>query len=116
MTIYNHISSLLGEQKEFVNMYEAFTQFRNEQMSHDERQKLYSNLLGEKGSVFASHPTFAERAEAIKALPPVQESDDRPALSLFDQPHDLEQELTRFLTDYMAYIHFLNAQAAQQQG
>ena len=115
MTIYNNITSLLNEQKGYVNMYEAFTQYRNEQITQDEREKMYNNLLGEKGSVFASHPTFAERAEAIKTLPAVVEADDRAALELFDQADALEQELTRFLTDYMSYLQYLQAQAAQQQ-
>ena len=114
MTIYNNISSLLAEQKEYVNMYDAFQQFRNEQMSHDERNKLYSDLLGEQGSLFASHPTFAERVEAIQGLPAAVDPDNRSAVELFDDPAALEQELTKFLTDYMAYIHYLQMQAAQQ--
>jgi Zn-dependent protease with chaperone function len=114
MTMYNNISALLSEQKAFVNMYETFTQYRNEQISHDDRNKLYQDLLGEKGSLFASHPTFAERAEAIATLPAVVDPDDRSALELFDRPEEIEQELTKFLTDYMAYLHQLQAQAAQQ--
>jgi Zn-dependent protease with chaperone function len=115
MTMYNNISALLSEQKAFVNMYEAFTQYRNEQISHDDRNKLYQDLLGEKGSLFASHPTFAERAEAIATLPAVVDPDDRSALELFDRPEEIEQELTKFLTEYMAYMQHLQAQAAAQQ-
>lgn len=115
MTMYGHIDQLLAEQKQFVNMYEAFTQFRNEQISHDDRNKLYQDLLSEKGSLFASHPTFAERAEAIQSMPATAEPDNRPALELFDKPEEIEQELTKFLTDYMAYLHMLQAQAAAAQ-
>ncbi len=115
MTMYDNITSLLNEQKEFVNMYDAFTQYRNEHMSHDEREKLYLNLLGEQGSLFASHPTFAERAAAIESFPAVTDSDDRNSLELFDDVLGIESELTRFLTDYMAYIQYLQVQAAQQQ-
>jgi hypothetical protein len=115
MTMYNSINSLLVEQKAYTNMYDAFTQYRNEQITHDERNKLYEDLLGEKGSLFASHPTFAERAEAIATLPAVVDPDDRSALELFDKPEEIEQELTKFLTDYMAYLAYLNAQAQQQQ-
>jgi hypothetical protein len=115
MTMYNHISDLLRDQKMFLNMYDAFVQMRDEQISHDDRNKLYQDLLGEKGSLFASHPTFTERIEAIQGLPAGIEPDDRPALELFEQPKAMEEELTKFLTDYMAYIAHLQALAAQQQ-
>jgi hypothetical protein len=98
-----------------MNMYESFVQMRNEQISHEEREKLYGELLGEKGSLFASHPTFAERIEAIKALPPCAEPDPRSALELFEKPHEIEEELTIYLTEYMAYLQYLQAQAAQEQ-
>jgi Zn-dependent protease with chaperone function len=114
MTMYNNINSLLSQQQAFTNMYDAFTHYRNEQISHDERNKLYQDLLTEKASLFASHPTFAERAEAIQALPAEADRDDRPALELFDQPAAIEEELTQFLTNYMAYLAQLRAQAAQQ--
>jgi Zn-dependent protease with chaperone function/tetratricopeptide (TPR) repeat protein len=115
MTMYNSVSTLLAQQQAYTNMYDAFTQFRNEQISHEERTKLYQDLLGEKGSLFASHPTFAERAEAIATLPAVVDPDNRSALELFDKPAEIEQELTKFMTDYMAYLAYLNAQAQQQQ-
>jgi Zn-dependent protease with chaperone function len=115
MTMYDHVSNLLNEQKEFTNVYDAFAQIRNEQISGEERDKLYQKLLGESGSLFASHPTFAERAEAIRSFPPIVQTDDRPAVELFDNVQEIESELTRFLTDYMAYIRYLQIQAAQQQ-
>jgi len=115
MTVYTNIAGLLQEQRAFVNMYEAFHAYREEQMSREEREALYQKLLAERGSLFASHPTFAERIEAIAALPKAEQPDDRPAMDLFDSPEEVEKELTEFLTGYMAYIQMLQAQAAQQQ-
>ncbi len=114
MTIYNNISQLLVEQKAFVNMYHSFQQYRNEQMSQEEREALYQKILAERGSLFASHPTFAERIEAIGDLPGTAPPDNRPALELFDRPEEVEEELTKFLTEYMAYIQHLQQQAAAQ--
>ncbi len=115
MTMYDHIAALLNEQKEFTNMYDAFARYRNEQITQEDREKLYKNILGEQGSLFASHPTFAEREAAIQTFPAVVEADDRPAMALFDDPGEIESELTRFLTEYLAYIRYLQAQAEQQQ-
>jgi Zn-dependent protease with chaperone function len=115
MTVYDHISQLLAEQKAFVNMYQSFQQFRDEQMSHTDREALYQKILTERGSLFASHPTFSERIEAIEALAAAGAPDSRSALELFDRPEEIEQEMTKFLTEYMAYIQYLNAQAAAQQ-
>ncbi len=115
MTVYDHIGQLLAEQKAFVNMYQSFQQYRDEQMSETDREALYQKMLAERGSLFASHPTFSERIEAIEMLAAVGVPDSRPALELFDRPEEIEQEMTKFLTDYMAYIQYLNAQAAAQQ-
>jgi Zn-dependent protease with chaperone function len=114
MTIYENISKLLQEQKSFINMYEAFRSFRDEHMPQHEREELYQKLLGEHGSLFASHPTFGERLEAIADLPKSTETDSRPALALFDNPDEIEQELTQFLTNYVIYMEELQAQAAAQ--
>jgi Zn-dependent protease with chaperone function len=115
MTIYNHINQLLAEQKAFVNMYQSFQQYRDEHMPSTEREDLYEKLLSERGSLFASHPTYAERIDAIELLPAAGVADSRPALELFDRPEDVEKELTKFLTEYMTYIQHLHAQAAAQQ-
>ncbi len=115
MTVYDHISQLLAEQKAFINMYQAFQEYRDEQIPREEREQLYQKLLAERGSLFASHPTFAERIEAVRALAPAAAPDDRPALELFEQPEAVEKEMTQFLTDYLAFLQHLRTQAAAQQ-
>jgi Zn-dependent protease with chaperone function len=118
ITIYDNISKLLAEQKSFVNMYTAFRSFRDEQLSTTDREDLYKKLLEEKESLFASHPTFQERIEAVAGLPKSVNPDNRPALELFDGPEAIEKELTEFLTGYIYHVHRLQAQAAAaaQQG
>jgi Zn-dependent protease with chaperone function len=112
MTIYNNISKLLAENKSFVNMYSAFQSFRDEQLSEQDRDELYRKLLEEKESLFASHPTFQERIAAIAELPRAVNPDDSSALQLFDQPEEMEKELTEFLTGYMHHVHHVQAQAS----
>jgi Zn-dependent protease with chaperone function len=112
MTIYDNIGKLLAEDKAFVNMYAAFRSFRDEQMTAQDRNALYKKLLEEKESLFASHPTFQERIDAVDKLPRAVNSDNTPALQLFDQPEEIEKELTEFLTAYVYHMQRLQAQAA----
>ncbi len=116
MTIYQNISRLLQQNQAFVNMYASFRSYRDEQFCGQEREELYQKLLDEKGSLFASHPTFRERVEAVAALPKAASTDGASALQLFDNPEEVETELTEFLTGYMQYVQQLQEQAAQQQG
>lgn len=116
MTMYDNIQGLLQEQKAFVNMYESFKEFRDGQSSRDKLEELKQKLQEEQGSLFASHPTFSERMEAVAPLPKASSTDARPALVLFDQADEIEKELTKFLTDYLAYIQHLQEQAAAAQG
>src|SRR5262249_44485016 len=115
MTIYNSISELLAENKAFTNMYEAFRSFRDEQLGDQRRDELYQKLLDEKESLFASHPTFGERIVAVKTLPPAKQMDDTPALSLCENPEEVEKELTDFLTGYMYHLRQLQAEATAAQ-
>ena len=71
--------------------------------------------ITERGSLFASHPTYGERIAAIESFPAAAVPDGKPALELFDRPDEIEQELTQFLTEYLAYVHEMQAGAATQQ-
>jgi hypothetical protein len=97
-------------------MYESFREYRDQQMSREQRDELYQKLLNEQASLFASHPTFGERMQAVAELPKASQTDARPARELFEQAEEMEKELTQFLTDYMAYVQQLQAQAAAAQG
>jgi Zn-dependent protease with chaperone function len=112
MTMYDNIAHLLKEGKAFVNMYEAFREFRDEQFKGQEREELYKKLLEEKESLFASHPTFGERIAAVKPLPPARQTDTASALTLCENPEEIEKEMTEFLTGYIYHVNQLQAQAA----
>jgi Zn-dependent protease with chaperone function len=106
-TIYNHMQSLVNEGKSFKNMYETYRSFREEQLTAEERSELYQKLLQEKESLFASHPTYQERCEAIAGLPRAGSTDPSPAMQLFDSAEEIEQEMTEFLT---AVLHIQHVQ------
>jgi Zn-dependent protease with chaperone function len=112
MTIYSNIEQLLAQNQSFVNMYEAFHDFRDNQLKAEERAELYQKLLEEKESLFASHPTYRERMEAVAELPKAVAPDMRPARELFEQPEAIEKELTEFLTGFMYHVRQLQAEAA----
>jgi len=112
MTIYQNINSMLNEGKAFINMYEAFGEFRDQVISPENREKLYHSLLEQKSSMFATHPSFRERLEAVAGFPdtPVQET--MAALSLFEDAEAIERELTDFLTSYISIVRqFQQAQS-----
>jgi Zn-dependent protease with chaperone function len=113
MTMYDNISELLEKDQAFVNMYATFRSYRDEQLTGQAREELYQKLLDEKESLFASHPIFGERIQAIAPLPRAEKTDDTLALELFDNAEELEKELTDFLTGFMHHVRQLQA-AAQQ--
>jgi Zn-dependent protease with chaperone function len=101
-TVYHNIVRLLKHKKAYVNMYLAFRQHRDENLSEEDRRKLHRKLLDERPSLFASHPTFQERMEAARQLPRAQTIEDASSLELFEDPQKIEQELTDFLTEVVA--------------
>jgi Zn-dependent protease with chaperone function/Flp pilus assembly protein TadD len=107
MTIHHNIERMLDKKKAYINMYEEFRRYRDEQLDKTEREKLYKKLLDEKESLFASHPTFAERMDAIKPLPKALKTNENSALRLFENPAKIEEELTDFLTEVMSYVRKL---------
>ena len=97
-TVYHNIAELLRKKKQFVNMYLAFRRYREQNLNDKEREKRYRNLMNEKESLFDSHPTFSERLAAMQALPKAEKTDTDSAMTLFEEPEEIEKELTDFLT------------------
>jgi Zn-dependent protease with chaperone function len=116
MTMYEHVQSLLNEDKAFVNMYAAFRDLRDQAIKPEDREELYQKILNEKGSLFASHPTFKERVEAVAGMAKAAHVDTTSALQLFEEPEKIETELTDYMTGFFHYVRQLQAQAAAQQG
>ena len=66
--------------------------------------------------MFASHPTVRERMAAVASFAPAMRPEPTPALSLFDQPEEIEKELTEYLTGYFYAVREIEAAAAQSAG
>jgi Zn-dependent protease with chaperone function len=97
--ISKKIGELLKKKKRYVNMYLAFRKEREKEGTDDQRRKLQKQLLNEEPSMFASHPTFVERRDAAKVLPPAMKSEAAPSLQLFEKPDKVEEELTDYVMD-----------------
>ena len=100
--IYDNIRKLLRDGKSFVNMYLAFRKHREENLSEAKLKKLHKELLDRPKSLFASHPTFAERAEAAKSLPAAKVKQSPASLKLFEDAEQLERDMTDYLTEKMS--------------
>ena len=112
-TASQNVSRMMAEGKAFVNIYEAFAGYRDEQLSDEERHKLYGQFLDQKASVFSSHPTFRERVAAVASFPQAVHPEETPAPGLFDNVEELDRELTDFSTGYVHVMEQWHAQAAQ---
>lgn len=99
--MYQNIGVLLQSNESYANMYESFAQVREEQFSEAERKEFYDKSLDEKTSLFASHPTFRERVEAVADLPIAADANPRPASELVDERAKIEEELTMFITRHI---------------
>jgi len=79
-------------------MYLAYRKLQTNGDDASERDQLRKKLLRQESSLFASHPTFADRVSAVRHLPPADKLDSTPAMELFESPAQIEKELTDFLT------------------
>lgn len=93
------------------NAYDLYRQHATDEEISTRRSKLHEELLSEKGTVFASHPTMTERFEAVQAFQPAARRDTTPARDLLSDPNTLEQELTGYVTAYFQHLAQLQAAA-----
>ncbi len=114
-TVEENITSLLNEERAFANVYEAFRAFRDEKLPPAERDSLYRSLLDTKGSLFASHPTFRQRVEAVREFPDRPQRDEPAAIELFANREALERTLTEMLTELVHRARQAAAIAAAQR-
>jgi Zn-dependent protease with chaperone function len=110
--MFQNVDSLLAEGKAFENIYESFRDFHAQNVSSEDRLKMYRALLEEKPSWFATHPTFQERMRAVTPFADLPPQEPQPANSLFEDPAAIEKELTDYLTQYVAFVRQMQAQAA----
>ena len=84
-----------------------------ENPENPDRDKMFLEILSDKGSLFASHPTIAERFAAVEAYPQAQTEDETPALELLSDPPAREKELTEFVTGYVHHLRQMQAAAGE---
>ncbi len=111
-TMFQNVGALLAEGKAFENIYESFREFHKQNITGEDRRKMYRALLEEKPSWFATHPTFQERLRAVTPFADLPPQEPQPATSLFEDPVAIEKELTDYLTEYVAFVRQMQAQAA----
>jgi Zn-dependent protease with chaperone function len=101
-------ASMLMQERERLaslsNIYEASRQRERETRNDPARLAEVKELLSQQGSLFASHPTVAERLEAIADFSSDVASDLTPARDLLVDPEALEHELTGYLQEYVSSI------------
>jgi hypothetical protein len=78
----------------FNNLYDTFREWRNDHITNSQIEDLRNQLLGDKGSLFASHPTIAERISRTSAINPDAPVYTGSALQIFETTKKIEEELS----------------------
>jgi hypothetical protein len=110
-TIHGNINDLLNSNQAFENLRTASAVFATSNSTPTSASS--STIRSAASALFASHPRFHDRLEAIAGSPAATHRDDRSALTLFEDPEGTEKEMTEFLT---AWMHHMRTLAASQQG
>ncbi len=108
-TAHNNIRHLLTQGKVFENVYDAFRDYRDNGLPAEERENLQRQLIEERPTQFATHPTFSQRAAAIADFPDWEPTETDSALTLVDDVEGLERAMTEYLTSYHSIIFELLA-------
>jgi Zn-dependent protease with chaperone function len=114
-SIWENIPNQLATQKDFANIYESTHESAAGDLTTEKRSAEYEKLLAETGSLFAQHPTIADRLDAVAELPTADKKDSSSALGLFNDSAAMEKELTQFMAQYIYAVQQLQMQAAQGQ-
>jgi hypothetical protein len=77
----------------------AFRSARAQGLTDAERAELSARLRGEESALAAAAPTFHERVEAVALLPRADHPDRGEAVLLFEDPEQIERELTALLKE-----------------
>lgn len=100
---FENVRSELGAGRAYVNVFDAFRQYRDLPEQSAAQAKVAEELHRAKPHWFDSHPTLSERMAAVNGFSTVQNAaDSRPATDLLSDFCRVEEELTSLLT---AYIH-----------
>jgi Zn-dependent protease with chaperone function len=97
------IKNSLASGQAFVNVFEAYRQFREKPELTDAHQQVLDGIRSAKPGWFDSHPTYSERLVAIDRFPARSgDLDTSSASSLLPELTGVEEQLTALLTCYIA--------------
>jgi Zn-dependent protease with chaperone function len=111
--LWGGVGNQFEEDRAVDNLYQALRHGESEAGRRQQREELLHKALAESASVFAAHPSLAERLQAVAPLPPAGDRDAAPAVQLFDNGEAVEKELTEFLTGFVLHMSQLRAAQAQ---
>lgn len=111
-TAHANIREHLAKGEAFNNIYDAFRRFRDEQLDEEERSKLDRAVVDGDASLFASHPTFRQRVNALVNYPEGAPGEEQSAATLLDDPQAVEVSMTELLT----HLHHAHMQMLAQAG
>ncbi len=115
-TMYENVAGHLEKEPGLVNLYQALHGLQFAEYKKQDFDEEYEQVLAEKGSLFAQHPTIAERLAAVADLPSGAKKDNRPALTLFDNSAKIEQDLTRFMASLVFGVPHASQQPVAELG
>lgn len=96
----NNIQQLLAANSEFVNVFDSYRDYRELPEAAEIRSNLLEHARQRKSNWFDSHPTYLERLTAAECFPISEEyADPSSALELLSSSREVEESLTRILTD-----------------
>jgi hypothetical protein len=103
-TCVNSIRNGLSQGQAFVNVFDAYRQFREQSELAETHRQLPQIIREQEPSWFNSHTTFSERLEAVWRFPESHAAlDKNSAIDLLSESAEVEWQLTEMLTDH---IHF----------
>uniref|UniRef100_UPI0037C73143 M48 family metalloprotease n=1 Tax=Schlesneria sphaerica TaxID=3373610 RepID=UPI0037C73143 len=96
---------LLSRDNAFLNVFDSYRDYRSQPGAVELRSKLLDEERHRKPSWFDSHPTYEERLAAVASFPLAQDpAHSVSALDLIHNFKELEESLTRMLTDHIREV------------
>jgi Zn-dependent protease with chaperone function len=113
-TAYQNVRWLLSNQQMFVNVFQAYRDWRESPDLMQKRDSLLEQARQQKTSWFDTHPNFSERLAAIALFPNEPRSlEDDSAAALLTDLNAIETHLTNMLTQRLIQLPPPSAQPSR---
>lgn len=113
-TAYQNVRWLLSNQQMFVNVFQAYRDWRESPDLMQKRDSLLEQARQQKTSWFDTHPNFSERLAAIALFPNEPRSlEDDSAAALLTDLNAIETHLTNLLTQRLIQLPPPSAQPSR---